>query len=128
MNANALWNCTLFRTGGYGLAGFVTNISYTATLSQKNNKLINNITNINLANVDFYPLLFNVEDKKLASDYVVSVLSNFVLTQTVGTDFTQPQRTSPILTYNDDYIKINNAVTIEAIRESLINRLNLKLE
>ena len=62
LHANALWNCTLFRTGGYGLAGFVANISYETTIGQDGKRLINNISKISLDSADYYPLLFTVED------------------------------------------------------------------
>lgn len=120
LHANALWNCTLFRQGGYGLAGFVANISYTTNLGQENKKLVNNISSMSLDSVQYYPLLFTVDDQDTATLYIKSVLSNFVMTQTLGSDFLQPQRTSPVFDFAENYIKISNAVGgVFRLKESL---------
>ena len=44
--------------------------------------------------------------------YVRSVISKFVLNQIVGTNFTQPNRVSPRVTYNEKYIQISDGSKI----------------
>ena len=48
--------------------------------------------------------------------------------QTVGTDFDQPQRLIPQLSFTDSYIKINNAAGLNMIKESLMRRMEIQVE
>lgn len=44
INSRLGWNCTLFRTGGYGLLAFSVEVEYASILSQASSVLIHNIS------------------------------------------------------------------------------------
>lgn len=99
IQADTVWNCSFIRTGGYGLVGFSANISYATVLGQSGKTLVNNISSVSLNSIEFYPLLFSVEDEDTATSFVKSVIDKFVKSATVGSGFVQPSRRAADVSY-----------------------------
>ena len=108
---SAVWNCTLYRTGGYNLLAFAANISYTATISQKIDRLMTKVTSMELINTTFEKTSFEISQVAQANLYIRSVLGQLTMFSTVGTNFTQPNRASPQVSYNANYIKVSDALS-----------------